>query len=539
MKLTHCLNLFLHITAAFISLSCATPTKNMKLSTANGISELSKGNISFAARAFQTQCQNDERTACLELGRLLNKNGNHDKANQLFLKSCNLGNDYGCFELGRALFYSGNFSNAKPILKKSCKKNQWSCQFLGIILESEGKVNAANMIYESQCNNEYPISGCVFRGMSDEYVGLYKSANMWYKKGCKFDSVSCEFQSITETLIGQRELGFELAKKACPNSGSKICRVVTQYKALQKNPTLASKWKKECSEKKPSSCYQLGLLQSQNLKTIELSRITLRKACDLGDGFGCLELANFLSRYKHHKEYAKLMEEACNKGAGSACTTFSDKQFPYQVPEPNKDYYTEGCHKGHGRSCLELANRSLDKENKKKYFQKACDLKYYDGCYHRTKLETENGDSNTLKVLCDKGHIKSCTAYANNLARANKPEVALKYYQLACDGLSQWACYFFTELKVKSDPSFDRNILQQTICDNGVNYACYTVGKSHYKTGSLSKAKQYLSKGCERGGAYSCNYLGDIAFKNNNQDAAQKWYRKACDYSDARSCTHL
>ena len=194
----------------------------------------------------------------------------------------------------------------------------------------------------------------------------------------------------------------------------------------------------DCPDK--DACNNMGVFAAMSGKG-NVAAALLRKACDLGNGTGCSNLANFYSAGdvvpKDNEKAAALDIRGCELGEPKACVNAALAHFDgigvAKDLEAALGFFEKGCDLGHAESCkntgvLHCEGKGLPQDHGKavSYFEKACTGGDKGGCFN-------------LGV-----------AYYKGLGVTRDNAKARDYFDNACKKGDKAACDLRDELDAKS-----------------------------------------------------------------------------------------
>ena len=146
----------------------------------------------------------------------------------------------------------------------------------------------------------------------------------------------------------------------------------------------------DCPDK--DACNNMGVFAAMSGKG-NVAAALLQKACDLGNGTGCSNLANLYSAGevipKNQAKAAALDIRGCELGESKACVNAALAHFDgigvAKDLEAAHDYFKKGCDLGHAESCKNtgvLHWEGQDHARAVSYFEKACTGGDKGGCFN-------------------------------------------------------------------------------------------------------------------------------------------------------------
>lgn len=516
---------------SFLISSCASVSNDKN--TAIGLEELKSGNTIEAKKIFEVRCQNQDRSACVQLG-LLSKNENKKiEALKMFNKSCDLGSTYSCYLAGLEYLEKNELLKAQIYFEKSCGDFTEACVLLGSTHASLGNYNESNKILEGLCENSM-AEACALLGQNFVSQNQFEKGLIALTKGCSLKNKNACYAKVAyEFLVGNSEKGHILAKQACSDGVAQSCRIENMFNSLRNNLKTLQKFKNDCEINKKDSCYTLGLYQILHLKTYKKGKTTLEKSCNLGNGLGCAELANF-TPYFNKKKSIILFKRACENGAGRSCAVMAEDFSDINLEQSREELLKRGCDLNDGLACVALSKYSYDQNKKLSLYKKACDMEYLEGCYWYTVSTTKEPEMITaIKSMCDKNLSVACQSAAVFEEKNKNLSAAKLFYQKACDLNDIFSC------EKVANSSDNQKIRLSEICNYGDFASCAKAGIIYYDETDFKNARILFNKGCALFDRLSCTFLGIISLRENDPASSLNFLKKACDLGSTTACEKI
>lgn len=324
-----------------------------------------------------------------------------------------------------------------------------------------------------------------------------------------------------------------------------------------------------CNQKDKSACLVLGKRYwsgKNTAKDYSKARIYFAKACDLGVGSACENLAYLYkvqTKLKFPFEFTtdsftkNYFIKSCNDGLADGCFGLGSTCDDDHEYDDATKHYLEACGIGSGRGCYQLALRyrdsygNVEKNHHKanKYFKKSCNLGYK--CYMIGTIfeygsQIKQDDAKAIKYYrkaCDNAEQEGCD-------RLNALEEK-KNDQKLCDSGNFTKCYnlglkYAKGKEVKQDYIKARNLWIRA-CDGGIDSGCYNLGLMYAEEKGMQrnylKAVRYFKKSCDQGNAGGCQWVGLLygtgqGVKKDHLKE-EEYYKKACGKNFLLGCTSL
>lgn len=137
---------------------------------------------------------------------------------------------------------------------------------------------------------------------------------------------------------------------------------------------------KSCNLNYPKGCHSIGLLETRDKRFDEAKKYFL-KSCTIPDGGGCYSVGWLAEKHLQNlKEAKKYYQMSCDLKFRLGC---------YIV----KKLYLKSCNSSSGQDCYHLGllkEVHLEEiDEAKKFYKKACDLKFNLGCTQLAKMKNK------------------------------------------------------------------------------------------------------------------------------------------------------
>ncbi|MBC7540182.1 MAG: sel1 repeat family protein [Bacteriovorax sp.] len=203
-------------------------------------------------------------------------------------------------------------------------------------------------------------------------------------------SLSSEVSLLTKTNNEDRlknllEFSQKKFNELCKDKSLDECNEIASSLAKEGKRDIAMSLALEICQRGQTSkdaCYWYTYTMSENAKG--LNKMVAELACKNGNGQGCTSLTQFIPRKlaKDKKLVHDLFMKACDLGTGFGCNQIADEFY----------------HKNNTPKAME-------------YFKKACDLKYSLGCFSLSEYYKDMGKMEEhikyKKISCDLDESKS------------------------------------------------------------------------------------------------------------------------------------
>jgi TPR repeat protein len=507
---------------AFIAVSCSSTPRSTHTKVADELEHESTS--TGLTEHYASLCEANDAEACMKAG--LNSYHDQKSAVSFFKKSCDLGNPYGCESLGSKYYYQSKISEAAPLFKSSCDQGvRESCMYDAIVDFRNGHVESAENKWKKSCEEMNFGESCFFLAYTFEKKLDYSQALHYYERACNQSVLSsCLRAGIVMNLQGDEVKAHQIYETECAMGVPLACRLT---KALSAGSVHSLKI--GCKNAKADSCYRLGLLESVTATGRKKSARDFQKACDLGNGLGCWEIAYDHSLDLDIPNFEKLATIACDKNAGIACYSVATNDFAQGNFDRGADLMRRSCDLDSAWGC--------QFQESSKYFQKACEQNLVLGCYYWGWSEEKLGQfemaNKKFSRACDQGSRFACSRLAQKV-----PEKKEEYYRKACQLHDDYSCVWLIEGRHYSKNSHASKDQYQKLCADGNSQACTWLGEKLYGEASISEASPLLFKSCELENADGCRILAYLLAKNNFTES-QKMFRKACYLGSSEGCRNL
>lgn len=172
---------------------------------------------------------------------------------------------------------------------------------------------------------------------------------------------------------------------------------------------------KECSHNNIQACFDLGLKEFDEGEK-ELASAYFEKGCRLGHNKSCDYFLTGNLKKSRIRDSVKYYERECRSANVYTCTVLGRIYYNLGNEDKGDLFYKRACENGDPPACAFLGHQMFKKEvpeEEMKYFERAC------------VLETETRRERKKTPLY-------CLAAGNSFARHDKPNIAGKYYEMAC-----------------------------------------------------------------------------------------------------------
>jgi TPR repeat protein len=302
--------------------------------------------------------------------------------------------------------------------------------------------------------------------------------------------------------------------------------------------------RKECDLMSGWACADLGEMYEDGKvdRADAVDALPLfRKACALGNGFGCFRMARIRGKAKEDVEpETEALKTMCDEGKSNACFNLAVLyDTAAGVPKDEKrafGLYERACDAGSGGACYMLGSA------------------YWHG---RGGLPTDVARAMDLyERACDAGSAPGCTvvgtAYQSGQGRPTDEVHAASLYEGACDAGFAAGCYDLGWMYQKGLGHREAGAaraadLYESACDGGFAPGCSDLGMAYqYGQGrppDEARAANLYEGACDAGWALGCNNLGVVYERGQGRtaDAAQavSLYERACHAGLPLGCVNL
>ena len=296
-----------------------------------------------------------------------------------------------------------------------------------------------------------------------------------------------------------------------------------------------------CDAGGATACNRLGLWLHDGLAGAPRDPVAASeryaRACDLGAGIGCFNLAEQKSGGQgipaDPAGAAALMARAhaayrasCDAGGLVWCTNlaglYQRGEGVPRDPVAALNLYVSTCEKGEPFACLEQASMwssgaagAPDPAGAEALLRRLCDGGLAEGCNNLAlKIEEQGGDPRPIfQASCDRGTAMSC----RNLAlRTEDVEAALALLIRACDDTSDLdgvACAMAGDLLEAGQRAGEAFLRFERACSVGVPEACLAAVRLG-ATGAVpltpEAARPLVERGCALGDPEACDVIRSI-----------------------------
>ncbi|WP_163833851.1 tetratricopeptide repeat protein [Spartinivicinus ruber] len=475
---------------------------------------------------YKLACQYEQLVGCVNLGWLYQQGilGKTDfsQAYRLYRRACDGNNTLGCYQLGR-LYDLGEGVPVDPIqaanlYQQACPAVADACYQLGVQYD-EGKGRDPDV----------------------------KKATEYFTLGCdKHSGIAC-YTLALRVPAGQWLKRLNLLNQACEEHFAKACLTLgNDYyhgNGIQVNLQESySFYQKACQLTNYQGCYRQaeGLRKGEGVKASPVQANTLyQHACDHKINAACYQLAvnKFAAPTTTEKiaEAVELLDGLCRDDVAQACYDLAQRyqtgQDVLQNGAQAQAYFQLACDGQIAEACFQLGplmEDDYDPENQvANQYLRACTLGSAEGCYRLGE------------------HYRIGSGVNKNR------DLALQEYQKACDGKYYQGCYWQGRLLELTPTQLDAKTIAkmqqiyQTACDNGIRLACYRLGtiKQDSRWGKVDPpaAAQYFRNACSKDEWLTCYPLAALLLTGNgvvkSVSQAAEFYQQVCD-SPATNPTH-
>lgn len=520
----------------FLNLTgCASTSPKQTL--ISGLKNHENGETEEAISNFKKSCEVNDRSACYQLGLLLNEKD--FKASMFYLdKACSLNNLKACSRLGWENLNLYHLKEARIAFEKSKSTNFNSQYGTAFLLSEENKKTEAKRLAQKLCDEHY-LGGCHLLGWDFYKENDFKTAKNYFIKANSIGDLNWFLGKIEYKLGNFKQANIEF-DKSCKKHNASGCRIQDYLKLEKMNTSFEASSIQKCKKADGKSCYNVGLenFLKNNLST---AYVYFEKACKLGSGEGCMEIHN-KNRFSSPIDSIKILKDSCDKKLGSACLILYDIYIKYDHTITT-DYLEKACNLGTGNGCLLMANDLWDKGLKAEsfsYYEKGCKLGITSSCYYFEYLDRKDDTKEFIaKKFCDSKVEEACSDLASKYYEQENYAQAQKYYQLSCDLENLESCASSIEVKAKTDKNYNKTIPHYELCYKGYTKSCGMSADYLEEGKQFKEAKKLYERGCFLDDKRSCDFMGWLYSEENNTEKALDYYRQACDLGSIYSCNKL
>ena len=346
-----------------------------------------KKEIKKAIALHTKACQGGRMQSCYRLGVVLENSGKPQEAQRVYEKSCKGDIVDGCLKAAYYYTKKEHLDKVKIIAleKKACELDSpYGCYVLGLAYrEGYGvtKDSKQALTWLNQaCRNKLDI-GCFEMSISfiDDRFGIktdLKRANEYMRKACTLgNKKACRLRlNILKDL-----------KKECEHGDFSVCDYIATlgYKEIDTTcdaGKMISFLSKECEENDFKQCHKLGHFYTYKDAEKELCKETL------------VRTIKGLSADRA-KKYIPFLEKACGGAIYRACSELGLLYALQKELKHSFSYFQKACEGGDGRGCLGMGNQYMEgngvsKDHKKALalFKKSCEMGNKLGCRYHERL---------------------------------------------------------------------------------------------------------------------------------------------------------
>ncbi|MBS2012727.1 MAG: sel1 repeat family protein [Deltaproteobacteria bacterium] len=297
---------------------------------------------------------------------------------------------------------------------------------------------------------------------------------------------------------------------------------------------------KQCKGGNADSCAWTGkffeLGRDVPKKDIALAEKLFMVSCNARSNMGCGWLSELMVAQNRFKEAAAIATKGCDAGDAGGCMHLGYLLYRGQgVPQDRKKAYElnlracklrewQACNNGGVQLFFQTGGVPAEPVRACEMFKQACDATQEAGCVNLAMC-TENGVGQPADLkkavelyatqCADKASAIACI-WAGLLIEKNKPELALKLYQNACDNTaSVGTCVSTSELMSALPGKYDLDGIDRRSCEGGEQKAlgCYNAALM-YERGiggtprQLPRATMLLERACKGGLKKACRPAG-------------------------------
>lgn len=470
-------------------------------------------------------------------------------------------------------------------------KTKLSLLILGLSTCLSGNLLAQDLLYfDDECSS----SEC--RASSELAIYYFNHENFdlaitFWEKACNLGSCESCFRlgSLFENN-GSIEKNIARAltyyNRACEGKYANACEhlgnMYENGKEVKRNFPIAFRYYEAgCNLKSHKSCYALVDFYSKGIgvmQSYEGAQKYLALSCSYGNHGACNrisentnELAPLTKEPLPPKTTHELIQE-CNDDNVVSCVEVSKiKQNEGVNSQGEYQHYLDmACTLNDAYSCFELGNLHLPVEEDRsfyknkvsaKYFKKACDLNFGEGCKeaarrYALKLHPTPIKSQVLPLYekgCSLNSSDSCVSAGNiyrNGEGVKKDFVnAQKYYKIGCELNNNFACLELGKLKVRGSGSLKDTVeakrLFKLSCNN-LSIGCSNLGDLMVSENGSKVTNEVINiydKGCNGRDSESCLILAKFYQEGKivpeNLDKSHNYYKKACMLGKKNACSKI
>lgn len=295
-----------------------------------------------------------------------------------------------------------------------------------------------------------------------------------------------------------------------------------------------------CDGGEALACNQLGLWLHDGLMGVEEDRqqaaVRYRRACDLGAGIGCYNLAGMVGSGDGGLELdpiearlllsqtRRLYQASCDAGGLTWCVNLAGLLIRDELggPDPRAAValLEPTCERGYGPACVELARLLLsgkagkpDPQRAEALLTTACDGAVEGAC-NDLGLQLERRGEDAMPVFqkaCDRGVPIACRNLAKRVPERDR---ALALLTRACDApknLDGLACSMAAEILLEQPGNEELAIARLArACSVGVVPTCMkavTLAAVTNSSFDKSTARDLVARGCALGDTSACELL--------------------------------
>ena len=254
------------------------------------------------------------------------------------------------------------------------------------------------------------------------------------------NGVSEDTNKFHETL----ELGMSILENKCKKDELSACTDLNVMyanswgKTDYKKSSLIQKFQLLCARGEYEACYAYGILLRGNaIYSVEANEIWAQ-ACDNGNASACAQAGFPFLENRRHPRWKELLETGCKMDHALSCYFFG--QATDNI-EDVRERLEKGCILGHAAACVDFGN-FIEREQPgkaEKAYRIACDWlggikSPSDAIEHYSLIPISLTDKQQITETrgYDWGAAYGCGELGRRI-RGEKPEEALRLFELACD----------------------------------------------------------------------------------------------------------